>query len=298
MTAPAFFVAGIDGGQSSTTAVIGDRTGRTIGIGRAGPADEVGVRPDSTRLRDALRNALSDAAANAGLPPDVRFAAIVAGISGYEGRVYGRPADLPTARLVLAHDAPVAHAGALGGEPGVVVIAGTGSVVYATGGPSERMLGGWGYLFGDEGSAFWLVREALALLMRRADENRPVAEETQAVCAFFGLPSLRQVVRAFYAGDISRDRLAAFVPAALAGSCFRAIADGGADRLAALAAAAVADGAPPTIACVGGMFADDAFRARVAAGIHRSVPGARVVKPRHDPAAGALMLAYREANAG
>ena len=46
---------------------------------------------------------------------------------------------------------------------GVIVIAGTGSVVHGTAEDGRSWtLGGWGYLFGDEGSAFWLVREALA----------------------------------------------------------------------------------------------------------------------------------------
>jgi len=45
--------AGIDGGQSTTTAAIGDGT-RVLARGRGGPADEVGAGPDSTRLRDAL----------------------------------------------------------------------------------------------------------------------------------------------------------------------------------------------------------------------------------------------------
>lgn len=144
-------VAGIDGGQSSTVAVIGDKQGTILGRGVAGAADEVGEKSDSTRLRDALRSALEDARHNAALPPNARFAAIVAGISGYEGRIYGSQPDLPTDRLVLLHDAPIAHAGALAGDPGVVVIAGTGSVVYARAQDDRtQTLGGWGYLFGDE----------------------------------------------------------------------------------------------------------------------------------------------------
>jgi N-acetylglucosamine kinase-like BadF-type ATPase len=54
-------VAGIDGGQSSTIAVIGDERGRILARGAAGPSDEVGATADSTRLRDALAAALADA---------------------------------------------------------------------------------------------------------------------------------------------------------------------------------------------------------------------------------------------
>ena len=65
-----FFVAGIDAGQSSTTAVVGDETGYAIGRGRAGPADEVGQAAGSSRLHDALRDALEAARRDAGLAAD------------------------------------------------------------------------------------------------------------------------------------------------------------------------------------------------------------------------------------
>lgn len=289
------FFAGIDGGQSSTVAAIGDEAGREIGRGVAGPADEIAQGPNSTRLRDALRDALAAACANAGIGADVRFDAIVAGISGYEGRIYGVPPDLPASTVSLLHDAPIAHAGALSGEPGVTVVAGTGSVVYATGGPAERTLGGWGYLFGDEGGAFWFAREALATMMRRSDESVELRDETQAACTFFERPSLRAIARAVYAGEIGRARLAAFAREALGFESLQQLAARGAQRLSGLVAEAVADGAPARIALSGGIFDDEAYRARVAAAILARVPEARVVPPAGDPCSGALLLAYRAA---
>ncbi len=292
------YVAGIDGGQSSTSAAIGDETGVVVGRGRADAADEVGAGAHSSRLRDALRGALSAAREQAGLPRDVSFAAIVAGISGYEGRLYGRAPELPTPRELLVHDAPIAHAGALAGRPGVVVIAGTGSVVYATGGTHAWTGGGWGYLFGDEGSAFWVAREALAALMRSDDTDAGAREDVRAACDFFGLPSLRRIARGFYSGEISRERLAAFAPVALAFPAFQAIAARGADCLAALARTALAAGAAPEVAFSGGMFADARFGARLAAGIREAFPAVAVIAPKYDPGIGALMLAYREAGLG
>lgn len=291
--------AGIDGGQSSTVAIVGDDRGRVLARGVAGPADEIGVGRDSTRLRDALRDALGDACRSAGLSSGIEFAAIVAGISGYDGHVCGRAPELPTARLLLLHDTPIAHAGALGGRGGVVVIAGTGSVVYARDGGSSRTLGGWGYLFGDDGSAFAIVRDALALLMRAYDDgNYSLADETRAICDFFGTTSLRRLAHAFYKGDVTRDRLAAFAPVALRFESFRALANLGADRLAALARAEITAGAPARVALVGGVFADAGFRARVRNGILEYFAGAEVIEPRYDPACGALLLAYREVDAG
>ncbi len=288
--------AGIDGGQSSTVALIGDENGRVLGRGTAGPADEVGAGTDSTRLRDALQNALSDACRDADLPYESEFAAIVAGVSGYEGRVYGAVPEMPARRFLLMHDAPIAHAGALAGEPGVVVIAGTGSVVYALDEHGEsRMLGGWGYLFGDEGSAFSIARDALALVMTAEDNgDSSLREEARAACDFFATGSLRQVARAVYSGELTRERLAAFTPVAIRFGRFRKIAEEGADRLATLAHRVLATMKEPRAALTGGLFADADFYEGVRGGILAAIPSAQVGRARCEPAAGALLLAYRE----
>ncbi|HYL27400.1 MAG TPA: BadF/BadG/BcrA/BcrD ATPase family protein [Candidatus Nitrosotalea sp.] len=290
------YFAGIDGGQSSTVAVVGDERGRILATGRAGPADEIGATKDSTRLRDALHGALADACANAHLPADARFEAIVAGISGYDGRIHGRAPELASECVALLHDTPIAHAGAFSGGSGVIVIAGTGSVVY---GRNEDgwscTLGGWGYLFGDEGSAFGIAREALALLMRAQDEaDATLATESRAACDFFGLPSLRRIVHALYKGEMTRDRVAAFAPEAMRFESLRSIAYRGAERLAVLTRAAVAAGAAPRVAFIGGVFDDPGFRERVTAGVLQKIPAAEIVPARYEPAYGALLLAYGE----
>ncbi|HVR47443.1 MAG TPA: BadF/BadG/BcrA/BcrD ATPase family protein [Candidatus Binatia bacterium] len=288
--------AGIDGGQSSTVAVVGDEHGRILGRGASGPSDEIGAGPDSTRLRDALRSALGNALAHAGLPGDTHCDAIVAGISGYNGRVYGRPPELPARRVVLMHDTPIAHAGALAGRDGVIVIAGTGSVAYTRDrSGAGHIFGGWGFLFGDEGSAFRIACDALAELMRAEDDgDASPDEETRAVLDFFGAPSLRDVARRFYHGEISRERLAAFAPVALTFERFRALANRGADRLAELACRAIDAGGVARVGLAGGVFRDSAFRASVGDGIRARVAGAEVFAARYDPAVGALLIAYRE----
>ncbi len=289
-------VAGIDGGQSSTVAIIGDENGRILGRGTGGPSDEIGVAADSTRMHDALRSALTDASRQAQLAVGTRFDAIVAGVSGYNGRASGRPPQLPARRFLLMHDAPIAHAGALGGQSGVVVIAGTGSVVYTRDRDGVgHTLGGWGFLFGDEGSAFRIACDALEMLMRAEDDgDATLLQATQATCAFFGMPSLRRLARGFYAGQLSRDRLAAYAPAALRFDRFREMANRGADRLAELACRAIDAGGTARVALAGGIFGDAAFGQRVRDGIRGAVPNADVLEARYEPAAGALLLAYRE----
>lgn len=290
-------VAGIDGGQSSTTAIIGDERGRIIGRGTAGPSDEIGVAENSTRLADALQDALSDACRTAGLGNARHFDAIVAAISGYEGRVYGAPPRLPSARVLLMHDAPAAHAGALSGGPGVIVIAGTGSVVYARNDSgNDATLGGWGYLFGDEGGAFWIAREALAAGMRAEDAgDASFDEQRRAMREFFGSASLRAIARAFYTGELSRQRVAAFAPIVLRSQRFAGIVQNGAGQLAVLACRALDALGLDRVALCGGLFQERDYYDAVANIIAQGQPTARVVPARYEPVAGALLLAYREA---
>ena len=275
--------AGIDGGQSTTTAVVGDEQ-RVLGRGTSGPADEIGAPPDSTRLRDALAGALARAVANAKLPPQTQFASIVAGVSGYEGRVYGMPPNLPAGRFTMMHDAPIAHAGALGGAPGVVVIAGTGTVAYTVTRDGEtKMTGGWGYLFGDGGSAFWIARSWVSAATGDA-------AYAAALLEYFGASTLRALVRSFYAGEISRERLASFAATVLdAGG---PIVDTAAVAVAALASSAVVE-RPATFSFAGGLMRSAGFKEKVYDDLRRAEPGCAIVEPAAGPAEGALILARR-----
>src|SRR5581483_10318186 len=164
----------------------------------------------SVRLARALESAVADALRSASLPQDSAFTSIVAGISGYEGELVGVPPQLRAERVCYLHDARIAHAAAFELGPGIVIIAGTGSVAY---GRNERgadtLAGGWGFLFGDEGSAFSLARRAVSNAMRAQDEDRPsrIAAEARA---FFGVASLRALTHSASTEKVDRARLAAF----------------------------------------------------------------------------------------
>src|SRR5437879_13624105 len=64
-------------------------------------------------------------------------------------------------------------AGALAGEDGISVVAGTGSIAYGEYEGRRARAGGWGELFGDEGSAYWIAREGLRLFSRKSDGRTP-----------------------------------------------------------------------------------------------------------------------------
>jgi glucosamine kinase len=289
--------AGIDGGQSSSGAVLGDERGTVLARVSGPPADLVGEARDAARQAGVLDALLAAALARAGLPDDTAFAAVVAGLSGFdEGESIPPILHARAGTFRFVHDTLAAHAGAFDGAPGIVVIAGTGSVAYglARDGSSLRA-GGWGFLFGDEGSAFWLGRLALRKAMRAEDRGGRDVRRGQALLAALGLPTLRAVQHAFAHGELTRPQIAALAPLALED---RALREKAAEALAGLAALAARRLAAkrPAIAGSGGLFAGSAALRRAwAARVEAELPKATVVEPRFDAVFGALRLAYRGA---
>lgn len=289
--------AGIDGGQSSTTAVVGDERGTVLGRGVAGPADEVGQGGGSTRLRDALQGALAAALRDAELAADARLEAVVAGMSGYDGRIAGAVPSFNAKRVALLHDAPIAHAAAFDGGPGVLVIAGTGSVAYGVAPGGESLtIGGWGYLFGDEGSAFWIACEALREAM--AIEDRGDTDELwEDLVAAFGRPSLRRLARDIYRGSISRNEIAAFaerlIELAPRNETVRDIVLAGALALASQArlCARRLHIKKARVAFAGGLMRSAWFSQAATAALDEVAPKMVRVQPRREPVEGALLMA-------
>ncbi len=298
------YVAGIDGGQTSTTAVVVDERGALVGRGTAGPAAHVDEPPGSTRCAAACAQALAAALAAAGLPGGLVLEAVHVGLSGWDERFDGAPLALPARRIRLQHDAPIALAGAVQTRPAVVVIAGTGSVAYGEDGAGGAVrVGGWGLLFGDAGSAFALARAGLAHAMTEDDRGRrsPLGD---AALAYFDRRSLRELAGAAVLGRIPPAELAGFArvvhdAARLGDPAAAALVEAAAAALARLAADAAGRLRPSAaelpVALVGGALAGEAFAARTGELLAALVPGAHAVRPRHEPAVGAALLAFADA---
>lgn len=299
------YVAGIDGGQSSTTAVVVDHSGVVRGRGSAGPADHVDEPPGSTKCADACATALARALDAARLARDTRLEAVRIGLSGYDAGFDGAEPALGARSVRLQHDAPIALAGAVQSRPAVVVIAGTGSVAYGEDGAGGSVrVGGWGYLFGDAGSGFAVARDALAHAMAADDrgERSPLGD---AALAYFDRRDLRELATAALLRRVSRDKLASFArvvhdAARLGDPAASAIVVEAASALAGLAATAIArldvGDRQVAVAFSGGEFRSDAFVARTRERLAALAPGALAVTPRYDPAVGAALLAFGDAD--
>ncbi len=307
------FYLGVDGGQSHTEAVIADRDGNILGRGRGGPSNHVDQPGGRERLQSAIVDSVTNALRAAGSVVEISsidkilFAAAHCAMTGEAEFKEEVIASILRARhLGVGHDAPAALAGATGGEPGVVVIAGTGSVAYGEdrSGQSVRA-GGWGYLFGDEGSGFGIAKESLRRAMFGQDGLREPTPLRELALGYFNCPDLQAIEVAVVCGRMTRDYFASFAKevhrAALEGeeSAREIIMEAG--RSLAALAAVVAKRLSFTevcVAAVGGVFSGKFVRDAFRVALEEQSPSARIIAPRFDPAMGALLLAYRAAGRG
>jgi glucosamine kinase len=313
MGSKAYFL-GIDGGQSHTTALVADARGHIVGVGHAGASNHTRAPGGRERLSDAVNRSVSEALQRAGLlrtksVTQFNFASAHLAMTGEpHEKVEIVNGLLRGDYLTVGHDAAGALAGAHAGGEGVIVLAGTGSVacgeaVDARGHRQFVRVGGRGYLFADEGSAFAIARQAVSLAMRRADRVDELDELQQALLKHFKRAQVESIIEDFYAGAISRDQLAAFAVrlAALAQrgeKTAQALIDQAAGDLAELAEATVKRLNTPRqldISYGGGVFRSKRLFKRFIAEIEKRLPEARIVAPRFGPDVGALLLAYRQA---
>jgi N-acetylmuramic acid 6-phosphate etherase len=166
-------------------------------------------------------------------------------------------ASLRAERAAVTSDAVIAHAGALDGKPGVVLIAGTGVVALAIGADGAlRTVDGWGPWLGDEGGGAWIGAAGLRAALRAHDGRGPSTALLDAARARFGAP---QTWPAQLTGATALASFAPDVVAAEGDAAARAIVRAAAEALAATARAA-GDG---PVAMVGGLAGVEALRAQL-----------------------------------
>lgn len=169
------YFLGIDGGASGSVILAIDSEGNELFRGYGGPINpfSVGAEPSV----ESIRNVISDLSAIGGVE---HCRAACLGAAGFHEDADGLAARavlqelLPHVPILITNDYETALFGATGRPEGVIVIAGTGSVAVGRD-LSSRLIraGGWGHLLGDEGSAFYIGREALIAIFKARDEMGP-----------------------------------------------------------------------------------------------------------------------------
>nr|WP_197506942.1 N-acetylmuramic acid 6-phosphate etherase [Mycobacterium sp. 852002-50816_SCH5313054-b] len=243
----------IDLGKTCCRAAAGGR--RAAGAGAPGLATPGGVRAAEA----AILAVANDLAREMGPVDEVIVGAAGALAAPDAARELGVAllAALRAEGVAVTSDAVVAHAGALNGQPGIVLIAGTGVVALAIGADGAlRTADGWGPWLGDEGGGAWIGAAGLRAALRARDGRAPSTTLLDAARARFGAP------KTWPAQLASAAALASFAPDVLAATgdaAARAIVDAAA---AALAATARAAGDGP-VAMVGGLAGVEALRERL-----------------------------------
>lgn len=298
------FFLGVDGGQSGTTAVIGDEHGRVLGQGESGPCNHAKAGEGRAKLERAVRTSLQIACQAAGLDVEtVHFAAACFGMSGGpDDKQDILAAILRTDHLVVTTDAVTALAGATASGQGIITIAGTGSIAFGRNaeGRSARA-GGWGYVFGDEGGAFDLVRQSLRAALRMEEGWGPPTGLRTALLEATESSSANELLHRFYTDEWPRSRVATLArtvdeTAGNGDMVAREIVNRAAMDLALLAASVRGQlwkpGEPVDVAYIGGVFESMTLQLGFSM-LVEMVEGNRCGPPLHGPAEGALLEAYR-----
>jgi N-acetylglucosamine kinase-like BadF-type ATPase len=262
-----------------------------------------------------LQKAIQGAFREAGIEPG-EAAAAVCGVTGIQrdspeaAKVAAMVGQIVRPRQIeVVPDFVIALAGASGGDAGVVVVAGGGSVAYGrTEDGREAQAGGWGYLLGDEGSAYDIGRRAVIAAIRTS-EGRGVPTSLEGVVrAAFHLTRLQEIKAIVYRLDFQRDCLAAIAPlvaqAAMDGDAVaRQIMTAAGEELARLALAVLRRLFEPGDAVAtypaGGVFEiGEAVERPFRGALENAWPSAEIRRPQHPPLVGALILAQGLATYG
>ncbi len=299
---------GIDGGQTTTKALVAHRNGTILGAG-VGPACDHFHGPDGyERNRAAIQGAITSALGSA----SIRGNGVASIALGLTSAPRGGTQN-PLVRRIVAEvcepdvfwvdaDFVTNLLGASTGQPGIAVVAGGGSVAYgrdATG--NEAICGGLGYLL-DTGSAWNIGLAGLRAATQAGDLRGPETAIVDVVRNHFGVSNLRDLVPVIYDAAFTRDRIAALAPAivALAQSGdepARCIATGAGRDLGLLAVGAARqlfpNGAAVDVYPTGGVFRAgeillEPFREAL---VQR--PGLAMRPPRFPPVVGAVIQARR-----
>lgn len=325
------YYLGIDGGGSKTTCAVGDANA-TLAAATAGASNV--VRVGESQARESLQLAVRQACAAAGITPQ-QIASTCIGAAGaarpeIAGILRRALAEILPPPIEVVGDMHIALEAAFGAGPGVIVIAGTGSIAY--GREQQGTLaraGGWGFAISDEGSAHWIGRTAITAVLRAQDEagtrGQNAAEDpsslTAALLKAWEVGSVEELAGA--ANCTTLPDFALLLPAVAAASdagdeLARTVLTQGGSELARLAHVAIrrlfpqdisksstgrarssAETATIPLAMAGGVFRHAALVRQVFYNEIRQMDSRVVLTPHVvDPVEGALQLARQSASKG
>jgi glucosamine kinase len=299
-------VVGVDGGGTKTRAILADERGEQI-------AEAVGagstVRPQEVERSAGVIAGVVRDVLEIGERADVLPRVLCVGVAGV-GRETEREALMEALvsyqiaeEVVVETDFAIALDDAFGEGPGVLLVAGTGSVAFGRGptGATARC-GGWGAVIGDEGGGAWIGRRALSVVAAASDGREPETALTGAVLTAAEVGEPQDLIR--WAAAATPGTLATLAPVVMS------VADGGDLRANAIVTMAIEELALHVRSLARQLFSDErasvpvalsggllskgsSYRKRFEHRLKTAVPGAQVQSEDVDAARGAVRGALR-----
>ncbi len=298
-------VLAIDGGGSRTRCLAVDREGRLLGAGESGPSNHLQVHRNV--VLESLAQAIRKAFAAGGLQRE-HVVCVSAGMAGVDydktgaGEIEELFREIGFTRSLINGDMVIAHAGALGGRPGVLALAGTGSCILGIGAGGGRVkVGGWGPVYGDEGSAYRIGQMSLRAAARAFDGFGPQTLLVTALKQALKINDFRKTLGRVYVEKMEPREVAALsrvsYEAAESGDVVaRQIFVQAGEELAegVMAAARQLDlwEGKLLVSYQGSVFeACNIVRTTFAEVLKRSLPSVMITPPLFEPVVGALLIA-------
>lgn len=294
---------GIDGGGSKTSCVIGDENS-VLGAGTSGGSNV--IRVGEAQARESLGTVIRAACAEAKIIP-AQIKKTCVGIAGgarpeIANLVRRLLLELVGGEIEIVGDQVIAMEAAFGDGPGVIVIAGTGSIAYGRNANGQlARAGGWGFAISDEGSGHWIGRAVVAASLRAYDQagHDSTSPLLEGIMKFWDVTLVEQlVVMANSAPDFS-----ALLPTVLAATeagddIARNVLTQAGSELAALAGIVMdrifGTDESAVVAVSGGVFCNcPLVRENFDENVQAAYPQASLKNELVDPASGALALARK-----
>jgi N-acetylglucosamine kinase-like BadF-type ATPase len=312
------YVLGIDGGGSKTVCVLMDDLRQVLGRAEARPSNyqSIGIKATLQSIQSAIHNAV-DAAM---ITNYVNIDAICLGLAGV-----GRTADIEVVKglvkelqnnklpinwelqpenIVICNDALIALVGGIGQPVGIVVAAGTGSIVFGRNhaGHTKRV-GGWGYILGDEGSAYKIAIAGMNAALKSYDGREISTSLLEGFKQHLDLKSIDDLIEVIYRRGWGVKQIAALAPivdsAAASGDIVaNIIIDDAVEELVKATSTVIdtifnADSVLEVVTTGSVWCAKCNIHERFAASIVKNFPNINVIFPRYEPAYGAGLLALQ-----
>ena len=296
------YIIGIDGGGTGTVGILATETGRCLAHVQSGPSNYHVV--GETETQTVLKSVLGQLCEKAGisLTDSIHFCLGMAGLGRAEDKkIIGRICDELdiSENRILTHDAHIALVGGTEKQHGMIVISGTGAIVYGINlDGKEARASGWGYLLGDEGSGYDIAIKGLRAVARAADSRGRPTELTNRILNALELNAPGDLIRWVHAA--SRDAIAqlskvVFDAARTTDGTAEQIVNAAAEELVCAANSVVKqlefDEMFDIVLSGGTIIHQPMFADKLRQAFARVVPSASIYLPKHAPAYGAVLLA-------